>query len=541
MLTPAAIGQKVIDPRIAEIRRTKPDAAVPDDFQRAAEELGRRSRRTLLLAPCGAGKTLAAWLWIKGVLHHATASRALFLYPTRGTTVEGFRDYVSLAPESDAALLHGAAKYDLRHQLQDLRCVDDDYPRNFEVDDRLAKLAYWDKRIFSATVHQFLAFMQQDYASMCLLPVLADSVVIVDEVHSFDARMFAALISFLREFDVPVLCMTASLKRSRRAALEDVGLQTYPRQPDQFVMLKRSAEMPRYRVEALPSGYGGNIVSAAADAVYRRVDAALNNGKRVLWVVNQVARCQAFGQELEEEYRDLICYHSRFRHQDRARRHADAIASFAGAGPVLAITTQVCEMSLDLDAEILITELAPIPSLIQRMGRCNRRAQHQGNRRRRGTVLIYAPETAKPYRDEELSVAREFVDRLIALCEVSQRQLEELLEDLSSRIPADGAAWTGFIEDGFWSVGGGSFMEEEGWTVTSVLTEDLSDYRVLRRKREPTDGLLLPCPRNLAQAADYETAREYLLPRHVHLAPSAHYSPRWGLLSEPGARTTEII
>ncbi|MDE0219874.1 MAG: CRISPR-associated helicase Cas3' [Spirochaetaceae bacterium] len=538
VLTPAAIGQKIIEPRIAEIRRTKPDAAVPDDFQRAAEELGRQSRRALLLAPCGAGKTLAAWLWIKGVLRHATASRALFLYPTRGTTVEGFRDYVSLAPESDAALLHGAAKYDLRHQLQDLRSVDDDQPRNFEVDDRLAKLAYWDKRIFSATVHQFLAFMQQDYASMCLLPVLADSVVIVDEVHSFDARMFAALISLLREFDVPVLCMTASLKRSRHAALEAAGLQTYPRHTDRFIMLKRSAEMPRYRVEALPSANGA---SAAHDAVYRRVDTALGSGKRVLWVVNQVGRCQAVGQELEGEYRDLICYHSRFRHKDRARRHADAIASFARAGPVLAISTQVCEMSLDLDADLLITESAPIPSLIQRMGRCNRRAQHQGNHDRLGAVLICAPETATPYRDDELTVAQEFVDRLVALCEVSQRQLEDLLEELSSRMPADGAAWTGFIEDGFWSEGGGSFIEDDGWSVTAVLTEDLSNYRALRRKREPTDGLLLPCPRNLAQTADYATARDYLLPRHVHLAPSAHYSRRWGLLSEPSARAPEII
>lgn len=539
VLTPEAIGQAVIKPRIAEIRRTKPYATIPDDFQHAAEGLGRRNGRALLLAPCGSGKTLAAWLWIKGVLRHKLASRALFLYPTRGTTVEGFRDYVSMAPESDAALLHGAAKYDLRHQLQDIRRTDDDQPKHYEVDDRLAKLAYWDRCIFSATVHQFLSFMQQDYASMCLLPLLADSIVIVDEVHSFDAMMFAALLSFLREFDVPVLCMTASLSRRRRMALEDVGLETYPREPKQFAMLARSAELPRYRVELAPTV--NETTLAVPDLVSIRVDAALTAGQRVLWVVNQVGRCQSVGQEMVERHPGLICYHGRFRHRDRAQRHEEAISSFADDGPALAITTQVCEMSLDLDADMLVTELAPIPSLIQRMGRCNRRAQHRENHGAPGAVLVYRPDGPRPYRDDELDIAAEFVESLVSARAVSQQQLEELLEDLSQRMPADGAGWVAFVENGFWSEGGGSFMEEDGWSVTAVLSEDLSDFRTLRTSRQPTDGLILPCPRNLARVVDKETARGYLLPRHVHVAPSAHYSSRWGLLNEPTARPPEII
>lgn len=539
VLTPEAIGRRVIEPRIAEIRCTKPHAEIPDEFQRAAEDLGARSGRALLLAPCGSGKTLAAWLWIKGVLRHVTASRAIFLYPTRGTTLEGFRDYVSLAPESDATLLHGAAKYDLRHQLQDIRWTDDDRPKHYEVDDRLAKLAYWDKRIFSATVHQFLAFMQQDYASMCLMPVLADSVVIVDEVHSFDSMMFAALLSFLREFDVPVLCMTASLNGLRRAALENVGLEMYPRERRQFALLTRSSELPRYRVELAPTAQ--DTPFAAPDVVRSRVDAALKAGQRVLWVVNQVARCQNVGQEMVERFPDLICYHGRFRHQDRAQRHVEAIASFADEGPVLAITTQVCEMSLDLDADVLVTELAPVPSLIQRMGRCNRRAQHRENHGEPGTVLIYPSNGPRPYRDDELKIAKEFVDRLAALPAVSQQQLEALLEELSPRMPADGADWIAFIEDGFWSRGGGSFMEEDGWSVTAVLTEDLSEFQALRARHQPIDGLILPCPRNLARLADQDTARAYLLPRYVRIAESAHYSLRWGLSNEPTARVPEII
>src|SRR5437867_9676942 len=82
--------------------------------------------------------------------------------------------------------------------------------------DRLFALGLWSRRYFSATVDQFLGFIEHDYKSLCLLPALADSALIIDEVHSFDIRMFDCLIGFLRAFDMPVLCMTATLPPSRR-------------------------------------------------------------------------------------------------------------------------------------------------------------------------------------------------------------------------------------------------------------------------------------------------------------------------------------
>ena len=445
---------------------------------------------------------------------------------------------MSHAPESDASLLHGTAKYDLRHELRGIRQNPDDSAKNYEADDRMAKLGYWNKRVFSATVHQFLAFMQQDYGSICLLPLLSDSVVVVDEVHSFDSKMFSALVSFLREFDLPVLCMTASLTRHRREALEGVGLEIYPQDEQKFAALTRSAEMPRYRTEL--------IAPQAIDETYRIAGESLEDGKRVLWVVNQVGRCQNISRELSGKFPELICYHSRFRHKDRAKRHGKAVAAFKRgentlSESALAITTQVCEMSLDLDADVLISELAPIPSLIQRMGRCNRRAQDKENGGCLGRVVICEPADANPYREDDLKVAWEFVKKLADMDEVSQSHLENLLEEFSQLIPADGAGWEAFIENRFWSEGGGSFMDEDGWNVSAVLTGDLSDYKALLEVHEPADGLILPCPRFLAQSANQDTAREYKLSRYIRLAPSAHYSPRWGLLNEPIGREVEII
>ena len=142
---------------------------------------------------------------------------------------KGFRDYIAWAPEEDAALAHGTAAYDLEEMFEnpaDTRTAQ-------ELHNRSSVFTRWvsgRKRIFSATADQFLAFMQNQYGPLCLLPLLADSVVIVDEIHSFDTRpCFLRFTTFLKQFNVPVLCMTATLSAGRRRTLiDECGLQLLP-------------------------------------------------------------------------------------------------------------------------------------------------------------------------------------------------------------------------------------------------------------------------------------------------------------------------
>jgi CRISPR-associated endonuclease/helicase Cas3 len=277
-LTAQDIERKVLAPRIAQLRGTR-GGFEWHEFQAAAAKLGPRA---VLLAGCGTGKTLAAWRWIGAQLARRPAARAIFLYPTRGTTTEGFRDYVSWAGE-EAALIHGTSAYTLEGLFSN---PDDGNGRrrgqDYRVDPRLFALGYWPRRIISATVDSFLAFMSHAYAPICLLPLLADSVVVVDEVHSFDGAMFKALVRFLDFFDLPVLCMTASLTQDRLAELESVGLERFPADHAAFDDLTRQMEYPRYRIHR-------STVEEAERAVLR---ALAEGAKRVLWVLNTVARCQ---------------------------------------------------------------------------------------------------------------------------------------------------------------------------------------------------------------------------------------------------------
>ncbi len=107
LLNGQAVEEKVIQPRVRQITNES-GSFKWQKFQNKAEVLGERA---LLISSCGSGKTLAAWRWIKGQTCRPVA-RVIFLYPTRGTATEGFRDYVSWAPEADAALMHETAGFD---------------------------------------------------------------------------------------------------------------------------------------------------------------------------------------------------------------------------------------------------------------------------------------------------------------------------------------------------------------------------------------------------------------------------------------------
>ena len=261
-LTGQDVWRKVTLPRIEELRRKRrwrDDSGAEfggvRGFSTFQCEVARRGPRVLLTAPCGSGKTLAAWNWIQAQIDARPAdqpiARVLFLYPTRATATEGFRDYVSWAPGDEAGLLSGTAAYDLQglfgnpDESRDKRSS-----IRYQPDPRLFALGQWGKRVVSATADQFFPFMQYAYGPLCMLPLLAESVLVVDEVHSFDRSMFNTLRRFLREFpSVPVLCMTATLTAERRRDLiEECGLTPYLHEETPEVGETADSEFDRYRI-----------------------------------------------------------------------------------------------------------------------------------------------------------------------------------------------------------------------------------------------------------------------------------------------------
>jgi CRISPR-associated endonuclease/helicase Cas3 len=296
------------------------------------------------------------------------------------------------------------------------------------------------------------------------------------------------------------------------------GLEVFPSDPSRFADLHRQSTAPRYRIRWVDQDEGRTM---AGDAV--------RAGKKVLWVVNTVARCQAVARRLTAELSgagDVLVYHSRFRLTDRRRRHEEAIALFRDQGrPAVLVSTQVCEMSLDLDADVLVTEVAPVPALIQRMGRCCREPTPRPGRL--GEVYVYPPPDVLPYTRPEIDQGRAFARTLAGLEVVGHADLSAYLAAMSVPDPFAEGGFTGFLDSGWYAMArDDSFREDNDFTIDCVLDVDRDAY--VRERRAGTGvapGYIVPIPRRFATS-------DPVLPSHVGLARSDHYDARYGFLDE---------
>jgi len=475
-----SIANAIINPRIDQIIK-KNGPFRWHDFQ---NQITLEGSRILLIAACAAGKTLAAWKWAEAQSKERTVGKVIFLYPTRTTALEGFRDYVGWAPEGESSYLAG----DSRYVLESMAANPSESTKGkklqlSEEEERLFALGLWSHKYFSATVDQFLSFIEHSYMGICLLPVLADSVVIFDEVHSFDQKMFTALISFLRTFDIPVLCMTATLPTSRRADLEKAGLRIYPR-PGQFKDQETLEDHPRYQLISLKD----------EEEAFNKAVNSYQSGDRVLWVVNTVDRCQQIADRLAEKLGlDVLSYHSRFCLYDRHTIHGETVKAFQQKErPAIAVTTQVCEMSLDLDADVLITELAPISSLVQRFGRANRHLAHGPDFR--ATLCVYSLDSNqnRPYSREELSAASVFL-KALGTGDISQRSMADKLVEHSLKEPETEVS-AKFLESGYFATPG-CFRDIDELAAPCVLDSDLDAVKKLLDQKKPIDLFVINVPR----------------------------------------------
>lgn len=372
---------------LREIISLRLDGRPPRPFQ---EQAGSSPTRvTFLRAGCGSGKTVAAYCWA----HTRCPGKRLYIcYPTTGTATEGFRDYLfdpdAGAGRSGARLFHGRAEVDLELILD---VGDDTAETGDETVLRLEALEGWSTPIVSCTADTVLGLMQNTRRGLYAWPALAGAAFVFDEVHAYDDRLFGTLLRFLGELrGLPVLLMTASLPGSRLSAIR----QVLARAGEDLTAIAGPAEL-----ESL-ARYHRLIPADLADPL-SEVAACVAGEGNVLWVCNTVNRAMRFAKAAEQQGLCPLIYHSRFRYEDRVERHREVIESFRSDRGVLAICTQVAEVSLDISADLLVSDLAPVPALIQRLGRLNRRAAPPVTGQTPPPTkpfIVVEPDTVFPYR-----------------------------------------------------------------------------------------------------------------------------------------------
>ncbi|MGA2620669.1 MAG: CRISPR-associated helicase Cas3' [Thermoguttaceae bacterium] len=210
---------------------------------------------------------------------------------------------------------------------------------------------------------------------------LAGKVVILDEIHSYDiytGTLIDKLISALEGLGCTVIVLSATLTGKRRGQIvrsgdeEDHGESL----PYPLITGRRENEpIPAVPATPPPARDVGVVFEATEDAVDEAV-ALAENGGCVLWVCDTVGAAQEQYQRFRavagERYR-LGLLHSRFPFWRRQELEDEWMERLGKSGATrcasILVSTQVVEQSVDLDADLLISELAPTDMLLQRTGR----------------------------------------------------------------------------------------------------------------------------------------------------------------------------
>lgn len=387
-----------------------------------------------LMAQTGGGKTEAA------LLRHSTRNeRLVFLLPTQATSNAIMRRVQKAYSTTSnvAALAHGLAS------------VEDFYVNPVSVDTHEESISSYPSGLYpslfvksgAARLLAPVVVGTVDQALMASLPAkwihlrllaLANAHVVIDEVHTLDqyqTKLLEGILPWLSATRTRVTFLTATMPSWQREALmKAYGSRELQLSDTQFPASERldeeglttvplSATDKTIRVELADEPYERLVDSHASWCQQQR----LRFPRSCIGIVcNTVARAQEVGRKVAS-YGDTLVLHSRMTAEHRrqvARALEDALGPNGRGDQIVLVGTQAIEASLDIDLDLLRTELCPPASIIQRAGRQWRRSDPERPRRvpdmRSQTLSIVAisganPWQCLPYLPAELRRTREWL------------------------------------------------------------------------------------------------------------------------------------
>jgi CRISPR-associated endonuclease/helicase Cas3 len=293
------------------------------------------------------------------------------------------------------------------------------------------------------TIDQGLLAVLQTKHVFVRLFGLAQRVIVIDEVHAYDTYMttlLERLLEWLGALGSPVVLLSATLPRARRERLlaaygrglgvevEAGAAEPYPRiswlagsRPGARVVSRSRYVSPsaRSRSELSLRWLEGLSLEDEAGRLElgRRLAEALRDGGCAAVICNTVARAQKvyrtlsafFPGEAEDGARELDLLHARFLFKDRDAREKRALVRFGKQDAVVdfgdgdqrpvrrprravLVATQIIEQSLDLDFDLMVTDLAPADLVLQRAGRLHRHGRRRPAALVEPTLWVCAPE-----------------------------------------------------------------------------------------------------------------------------------------------------
>lgn len=399
----------IIDPAFADDYYQKRFGFLPREFQ---EKVFTAIAETdepgifILEAPMGGGKTEAALAAAEELMAKKKLNGLFFGLPTQATSNGIFpriNDWLkNLADEygvrETMKLMHGkAALNELQDYLTQGVYVDEDYGSGVLTAAWFAgrKTAILSDAVVGTVDHFLLAALKQKHLALRHLG-LAKKIIIIDEVHAYDAYMDVFLtraIEWMGAYGIPVILLSATLPAEirqkliraylsgQRHGIKNKEVVNYAAifDSENYPLLTYTDKGKIYQKKDFVKEKDRqiNVKALAEENLVPLLKQLLINGGVVGIIVNTVKRSQAIFAQLVANFGDIVSLlHAKFIDTDRLQKETTLMQNIGkGANrpkQAIIVGTQVLEQSLDIDFDVLITDLCPMDLLLQRVGRLQR-------------------------------------------------------------------------------------------------------------------------------------------------------------------------
>ena len=379
----------------------------PRQVQTLVDELPSSPGLTIVEAPTGSGKTEMALAYGWRLIESRQAESIIFALPTQATAnamLKRLEKVATILFEDNPNLLlaHGNARFNkdflaLKHSLKTIQQQQEAWAQCNEW------LGESRKRIFLGQI----GVCTIDQVLVSVLPVrhrfirgfgIGRSVLIVDEVHAYDAYMYGLLGAVLHqqhEAGGSSVLLSATLPSALRNDLIATcghDLQTTTDASTAYPLISHSdggclstyilpdAHRPPKRNVAYELIENEHLLPD--EPLFQRIIDAAVNGAQVAIICNLVDVAQDMARYLQQGVAqsglaiEVGIFHARYCLSHRQAKEEEILANFGDAGERtqgrILVATQVIEQSLDVDFDWIITQLCPIDLLFQRMGRLHR-------------------------------------------------------------------------------------------------------------------------------------------------------------------------
>jgi CRISPR-associated endonuclease/helicase Cas3 len=379
----------------------------PRELQKVAIELADN-----LLTPClvlveasmGEGKTEVA-LYLADLMQHQGQTGGFYIgLPTQATSnamFERVKDFLSKRYPQDIinlTLSHGAAV--LKEEYRSTICRLDEV---YDIDGRVVASEWHTARkrtLLSpygvGTIDQGLMGVIRSKHQFVRLFGLAGRTVILDEIHAYDiytSTLLERFLEWLALLGSPVLALSATLPKGTREKLlnayakggsyQEHSLQksSYPR----ITALSQSGVISKSFTASDHVKRNLGIKWLKDEQIVHLLEKNLQDGGCVAIICSTVDRAQSVFQNLQNYFpkEELDLFHGRLLFIDREKIEQKCLEMFGNKDTnkrpkrFILVATQVIEQSLDVDFDLMISDLAPIDLLLQRSGRLHRHTREQ--------------------------------------------------------------------------------------------------------------------------------------------------------------------